>query len=62
MRPAYRHIINRQLMKRHRVRQNHLNAWLTFLDQQIEKYPEMIVPADEEQLKRIAAMVEGVEV
>lgn len=62
MRPAFRHVINRQLMKRHRVRQNHLSAWLTYLDQQIEKHPEMITPADEEQLERIAVLVEGVEI
>lgn len=61
MKAIFRHVNNRQLTKRHRVRQNHLNEWLAFLDRQMTEHPELITPVDEEQLKRIAALVEGVE-
>jgi len=38
-----------------------LLAFLDYLEQQMAAHPELIVEADEGQLKRIAKLVEGVE-
>lgn len=39
-----------------------LNAFLSLLDQELAAHPERILPIDEEQLQRIAELIEGVEV
>ncbi len=39
-----------------------LRTFLSWLDQEMVKHPERIQPLDEAQLKRIAELIEGVEV
>jgi len=37
-------------------------AFLAFLDEQMERYPELVTPLDEDQLERIAQLVAKVEI